>query len=148
MSSLCEILAVSCLRMRFRAKFGIAGWSQIALVCLIAVLWLSGVKSLPALAFGAIIFASVIVLSQVFVYWDLDSHCLRERRLWGKRQVPWEEVTRVSAWNEKPSSDFLAIHYSRRGPMSDDGSIIANPQDRQQFLVELHRYAPQAVFDV
>jgi hypothetical protein len=81
------------------------------------------------------------------VYWDLDSAGLHERRLWGERKIPWQEVIRVSAWNpEQTSSDFLAVHYARSAPMSDRGSVIANPDDRKQFLAGLRRYAPLTVF--
>jgi hypothetical protein len=102
-----------------------------------------------SLAVIFVILASQRVFSQVFIYWDLDSDFLRERRLWNKREVAWKEVTHVGSWHPKqPSSDYLAVYYARPEPMSDRGSIIANPEDRAQFVAALRRYAPQAKFDV
>jgi len=92
---------------------------------------------------------SIEALSRFLTYWDLGSFGLHERRLWNTREVPWQEVTHVGAWNpERPSSDFLAIDYARPAPISDRGSVIANPEDRQQFIDALRRFAPQASFDV
>ena len=93
--------------------------------------------------------AAIIVLTKLFVYWDVNSGCLRERRLWNTKEVAWQEVTHVGAWNPKqPASDTLAIHYARSTPMSDRGDVIAAPEDRQQFIAALRRFAPHATFDV
>jgi hypothetical protein len=138
--------------MRFRAKFGLLGWAYVGSALLVLVLRLGRGHHNDVLATLAVflpVFAAFKILAQIVVYWDLDSVGLHERRLWGERQIPWQEVTRVSAWNpERPSSDFLAVHYARSAPMSDRGSVIANPDDRDQFLADLRRYAPLAVFDV
>jgi len=136
--------------MRFRAKFGLLGWVYVGSALLVLVLRLSRGhhnEVLTTLAVFLPVFAAFKILAQIFIYWDLDSAGLHERRLWGEKRIPWQEVTRVSAWNERPSSDFLAVHYARSAPMSDQGSVIANP-DRDHFLADLRRYAPLAVFDV
>jgi len=138
--------------MRFRAKFGLLGWAYVGSALFVLVLRLSRGhhnEVLTTLAVFLPVFAALKILAQIFVYWDLDSAGLHERRLWGEKKIPWREVTRVSAWNpEQTSSDFLAVHYARSAPMSDRGSVIANPDDRKQFLADLRRYAPLAVFDV
>jgi hypothetical protein len=122
------------------------------MACLVIILQVSPGhhnRSLGFMSFFWIINASTIVLTNVLVYWDVNSNCLRERRLWHTREVAWSEVTHVGAWNpEQPASDTLAIHYARPAPMSDKGDVIANPDDRQQFIAALRRFAPQATFDV
>jgi hypothetical protein len=128
--------------MRFRAKFGLLGWVYVGLTLLILVLRLSRGhhnEVLTTLAVFLPVSAAFKILAQIFIYWDLDSAGLHERRLWGEKKIPWQEVTRVSAWNERPSSDFLAVHYARSAPMSDQGSVIANPDDRDHFLADLRR---------
>ncbi len=140
------------LQMRFRAKFGLLGWSCVALALLVLVLWFSSGyhnETLGILATTLPILAAIEILKEVFIYWELDADGLCERRFWTEKKIPWQEVIRVSAWNsEQPSSDFLAIDYARSAPMSDRGSVIANPEDRQRFLADLYRYAPQAAFEV
>jgi hypothetical protein len=32
--------------------------------------------------------------------------------------------------------------------MSDRGHVLANPEDREQFIAAMHRFAPQATFEV
>jgi hypothetical protein len=137
--------------MRFRAKFGVLGCAYVVLACLTVMLWLGGrhTETIGLFTITWAVLASQKVLNQVLIYWDFDSTGIHERRLWHERTVAWQEVNRVSAWNPKqPWSEFLAIHYARTSPMSDIGSIIANPRDRERFLSDLHRYAPQALFDV
>jgi hypothetical protein len=140
--------------MRFRAKFGLQGWLSVAMLCFLIVLKISELKSghhnaaLSPLVLMWIVFGLGRVLSQIFIYWDVDSTGVRERRLWSERTIPWQEVTRVSGWMDRPSSDALVLHYARPAPLSDSGTVVAAPDDRQQFLSDLHRFAPQATFDV
>lgn len=139
--------------MRFRAKFGLLGWVYVAFASFVIVLILSPRQHHGDQRFFAVlptlVLAVLRILSQIFIYWEINSDGLRVRRFWDEKTIPWQEVTRVGAWNPKhASSDVLAIDYFRSAPMSDQGSVIANPEDRQQFLANLRRYAPQAVFDV
>jgi hypothetical protein len=93
--------------------------------------------------------ASVRALSQAFIYWDVDPEGLRERRLWGTKSVPWQEVVHVGSWHPNhPASDYLEIDYARPAPIYDRGSVIANPDDRSGFLSALRRFATQANFEV
>jgi hypothetical protein len=141
------------MRMRFRTKFGVLGCAYVVLACFTVMLWLGGrhtetshTETIGLFSITWAVLAFQKVLNQVQ---DFDSTSIHERRLWHERTVAWQEVNRVSAWNPKqPWSKFLAIHYARTSPMSDSGSIIANPRDRERFLSDLHRYAPQALFDV
>ena len=138
--------------MRFRAKFGFLGWAYIAMALFALLLKISPGRPSEVLGLFAIlwtVFAALRILFQIFIYWDLDSSGLHEQRLWGKRNVAWQEVTRVSAWNPKqPASATLAVDFARPAPMSDRGRVIANPENHQRFLAELRRYAPQAIFEV
>jgi hypothetical protein len=97
-----------------------------------------------ALFFG--LNAAQQVLFHLFIYWDLDADHLHERRLWNTRDVGWQEVTHIGPWGQ--SSQYLVVDHARLAPMSDSGSLIANPEDRSGFISALHRYAPQASFDV
>jgi hypothetical protein len=137
--------------MRFRAKFGALGWCWVSIACFVLVLWFSGLHSrkIDFLAVIFVILASLRVLNQILIYWDLNSDSLREHRLWNKKEVAWVEVTHVGSWHPKqPSSDYLAIDYFSSAPLSHQGRIVACPEDRAGFLAALRKFAPQAVFDV
>jgi hypothetical protein len=136
--------------MRFRAKFGALDWCWIGTACLFAALWfsghLSGIAGLFALYFVSM--TAFRALSQVFIYWEIDSERLRERRLWHTKEIPWPEIVHVASWHPRQvSHDYLEIDYARPAPMSDRGSVFANPEDRTGFLAALHRFATEADFE-
>lgn len=134
--------------MRFRRKFGALGWCTVGLACLEVVLWLSGLRSetLTFLALSSVLIALRQSVSYLWTYWDFDDEDLCERRLWRKRKVAWREVTHISQWAQ--NSNYLIVDHTQLEPMSDRGTIVANPEDRAGFLRTLHRFAPQARFDV
>ena len=137
--------------MRFRAKFGALGWCYVGLACFFAFLWISGDRHVGfvSLVLGFSLLTLQRVLNHIFVYWDIDSIRLFERRLWNTREIPWCEITNIASWTpDQPSSDFLEVSFARPAPMSDRGSVIANPEDREAFIAALHKFAPQAEFDV
>lgn len=89
------------------------------------------------------------VFQNRFVYWDVESAGLCEHRFWKTKAVPWEEITQVSGFfTGKHPSLTITVDYSRSAPMSDRGHILADPEDRDQFIAALRRYAPNASFDV
>lgn len=137
--------------MRFRAKFGALGWFWVG-VALFYFLWLPFGPHRDNFAWRAIppvFYALMMVLSKAIAYWDFNPTHLHERRLWRTRDVPWEEVIHIHARDPAhPSSGYLAVDYARTAPMSDRGTIIANPADRQGFIAALRRSAPQADCDV
>lgn len=140
-------------QMRFRSKFGLLSWTYVSLALFGIVLRFGpGHRSGHPQTFVLVVYimcAAIYVIPQLLVYWDLSPEFLHERRLWSERNIAWEEVTRVSAWGQDPlSSSTLAIDYYRPAPMSDRGTIVANPIDRQQFLAEIRRHAPQATIEV
>jgi hypothetical protein len=140
--------------MRFRTKFGAQGWVLVSLAILYAVFAFFGPHHLQRSTWGFaaaawLWWALLRIVSQLFYYWELDSDCFRERNFWSTREIPWQEVTRVGSFNPKqPSSGFLEVDYARTAPMSDRGHILANPEDREQFIRTLRRLAPQATFEV
>ena len=134
--------------MRFRKKFGALGYAWAGSACLFAALWLSPNRK-PELVPFVIYFglmALVQIVSYFFIYWEIESDHLRERRLLTTREVSWAELKSVSPWGK--STEYLALDYSRPAPMSDRGSIIANPEDRSAFIDAIRRYAPQASVEV
>jgi hypothetical protein len=137
--------------MRFRAKFGALGWAYVATASFAGLLSLSPGPHEKRLLLAAVfcVLALQRILNHSFTYWDVDAKGVRERRFWREKSVAWQEVDRVSAWNRRqPWSDFLAIHYARSSPSHDSGSIVANPKDREGFLADLRKHAPQALFEV
>jgi len=141
------------LGMRFRSKFGLLGWAYLALGCSFTYLWLAGRGSGAGLyGFSAacwVVAGASLVLNSYFVYWELDSVSIRERRFWKKKEVPWGEVTRVGCSHPKaPQSGYLEVDYVRPAPKSGRGHIRANPVNRREFLAELRRLAPNANFDL
>jgi hypothetical protein len=137
--------------MLFRARFGALGWCQVSLATFALFLWLSGLhsRSISILAFFLALIALQRVFNYAFIYWELDSKSFRERRFWNTKEIQWGEVTHVGSFiPSQPSSDYLEVDFARPALMSESGRIIAHPEDRQQFLASLHRFAPQAHFDV
>jgi len=134
--------------MKFRTKFGALGYCWVGFACLMGVLWLSGPhKSYSGMfAFTCVLMASQQILNHFFIYWEVRDDHLLERRLWNAREVAWNEVTHVG--NRERNPDYLVVDHVRMAPLSERGSILANPEDRSEFIHALHRRAPQAIFDV
>lgn len=146
-----ELLRYPDPHMRFRAKFRLLDWGCVALGLLYLFRMIFGPHTLAFGWWGMVwpIFALEFVLLNRFVYWEIKTDGLRERRLWSVREVPWQEVTHVRPWREnKPSSAYLAIDFARSAPMSDRGTVIANPEARSQFIGALRKFAPKAEFEV
>jgi hypothetical protein len=78
----------------------------------------------------------------------MDSSGLRQHRLWHKKEISWEDVTHVGGFNGRPMAAMLEVDYARAAQMSDRGRILPNPDDRQGFIKELRKFAPQADFEV
>lgn len=138
--------------MRFRYKFGALDGAWVWLALFMTVLWSSahGHRStnLSILAASWIFLAALRVSNHLFVYWDLDSTGIRERRFWGIKQIPWSEVTLVQGLNGSPSSNFLEVWSSRPSPISASDRVLAYPGNREEFIAALRRFAPQANFEV
>jgi hypothetical protein len=99
------------------------------------------------MASASVFIAAQQILNRTFTYWDVDDTGLKERRLWNIRTVPWAEITYVrAASNANP--DCLAIDFARSAPVSDRGTITANPIEMTQFIDILRKFAPQASFEI
>lgn len=143
--------------MRFRPEFGLFVWGWVAIACLYCFFAFearfgrvhsdSTYRMLMAVVW--ILTALLNILGRVGMYWELDATSLRQRGVWGTKEISWAEVTRVGTVNPKqPSSGFLEVDYARPTPLSDRGHILANQDDRDEFIRALHRFAPQATFEV
>ena len=126
-----------------------------SLVLFTSVLWSSAHgSSSNLLAWIAFVYAVPALLQlagHFLVYWETDDRGLLERRFWKTTQIPWKEVTRVSPWYGRPASETLVVDFTRTPevtPYTGRDRLIATPGDRESFIREVRRFAPQAVFDV
>ena len=137
--------------MRFRPKFGVIGWFTVAPALFICMLWMNGgnhlSRFLPYIAVTWALMALLRVSSYLFVFWQMDSDGLFERRFWNTRVIPWSDVVLIQGLGDVPSSDYVEVFVQRAGPEPEAHPLLANPRDRAQFLAALHRYASQARFD-
>ena len=86
-------------------------------------------------------FAVVVVYCSHFL--EIDSEALRTQSLWKKRKIPWPTISRVEL------TDFptrISITYENSTP--ENGRILADPENREQFVSDLRRHALHATFDV
>jgi len=137
--------------MRFEPRFGLGDLYTFSIGCLFLCLGLASrfSGSSRSWSIGEIVTAIVYILVALFlalrrysVYWEVNSDCLRARSFWTVKEVAWVEVTHVGSFpKNSPSSDTFAVDYIR-------GQIVADPEDRQQFISALRRFAPQAEFEV
>jgi hypothetical protein len=139
--------------MRFRPKFGLMGWLWVTLACM-AVFFAAFGSGRPAGSlhgFSAAIFA-LLPLQQILLnrthYWELDAASLRVNLLWNTKEIGWDEIKRVGGSGGRAAANTLEVEYARAAPLSERGRVLANPQDRQQFIDALKRFAPQATFEV
>jgi hypothetical protein len=141
-------------RMRFRAKFGIDAWTQVGLAILMAFPLVFGRNSGfgKTEAFLAVLIslpAVFMFLSRYFIYWELAPTCIREREFWNEKEVTWNKVTHVDKYLPGLTTDHaLAVWYVNPASRSGRSYIVANPEDRKDFIAALRRFAPLAIFDV
>jgi hypothetical protein len=137
--------------MRFRVKFGTDGWLFVIIACAFFVFGICNLHSVIRrdIAITIVILCLDLVFKKVFTYWELDSAFFRERRLWKVKEIPWQAITCVGSLTPGRSSPgFVTILCDDRAPMASRGRIVANPEDRTQFLATLRTFAPQAKFEV
>ncbi len=89
---------------------------------------------------------AAILLPRILNYWELRPDGLLVRQERGKWLIPWQEVTRVANW-PAAGPGGLQIDYARPAPFSHRGTLYATPGDREGFLAELKRHAPDAEFE-
>ncbi len=90
------------------------------------------------------------VLSYLTCWWVISADGIHERRIWSTRFVPWEEVQRIGPYqpSSKPLLGMMEITYARTGPLSDRGSMVLRPGNRQQLLASLQSHLPPTAFEV
>ena len=145
--------------MRFRSKLGLAFWLNF-FTC---SLWIStatmsirrhprsDVVSLQWIC--AITYLLLVLLNTaqyIFTWWDIRETGLFERRFWTTKSIPWSEIARIRPWQpyKRAIPNTIEIMYHRDPPLSDGGSLIANPASIPQFLEALQTLAPRAVYDL
>ena len=134
--------------MQFRRKFGLGGWLAVTMAPLYLLTWHfrsnhSNWHLHLALAWAAL--ALFQALRMRFFYWEMDSFCLRRRRLWGKTEIPWQDVISVQGvLSPDSAAGRLAVYYKDPDPMSYRTSVLVYTQDRSAFLEALKGFAPQA----
>ncbi len=104
--------------------------------------------SMLGVAAGCII-ALVPLLRCYFLYWEIEPESLRERAFLAiKHEIPWASVTRVDQFAPGSDDDTLAVWYTNPKSKSGSSYLTARPVQRQQFLDNLHKYAPSVTIDV
>jgi hypothetical protein len=143
------------LLVRFRAKFGLDGWLWV-------LLGLFQVFSSLRVNFGlrapgisligvgtGIALALVPLLRSLLLSWEFDYSSLRERAfLHVTHDIPWHDITKVSEFIPGSEDDTLAVWYQNPKSKSGRSYLTARPNQRQQFLEALHKFAPTATIDV
>jgi hypothetical protein len=97
-------------------------------------------------SFASVLILSILldILNTIFSYWELDTDCLRQRKLWKVKEIARQDVTRIRRFGF--SSRSVMICY---GHVPEDyGFILADPINRNGFIAALRRFVPQAEFDV
>jgi hypothetical protein len=143
--------------MKFRAKVQPLALNYLAVavinfICRLHAGKTLGLFSARCYGFGALIWllvSLIVFVRQNFIYWELDSTSLRQLWFWKKTAIHWQEVTRIGLMNYKrPASSGLEIDYIHAGPMTERGTMLANPVGREQFIAALRQFAANATFDV
>lgn len=139
--------------MRFRAKFEMLDYANLALLLFMLILLVSGPRhARPFLRELVAVWGLVVLLrlfTRIFIYWDVTADGLRERRLWSVQTIPWQQIESVGAWPDgKPMRGSVAVNFELPAPLSASGHVVANPARIDEFLAELREHAPQARFSV
>jgi hypothetical protein len=93
--------------------------------------------------------AAIQFSSRYFVYWDLDSNGLHQRRFWSKKEIGWGTVLHVR--NCIPGIRWdgtVSVYYDRPASKSGFGYVVTGPEHRMQFIEAVRKFAPQATFDL
>lgn len=134
--------------MQFRTEFGFYGWSRVATGMAFFAAWLfKSTQPTSALVFASLWIALALLqaLKVRFFYWEMDSSCLRRRRLWEKTEIPWQDVLSVQTVLPIGSAEGrLIVYYKDPEPMTYRTNVIVYSQDRPAFLDALQGFAPQA----
>jgi hypothetical protein len=77
-------------------------------------------------------------------YWELDSKCLRIRKLRMKRDIPWNEVTDVGWLGNRSGTIRVNIGHNT----ADYDRLYLEPDDLAGLIAELRKFAPHAEFEI
>jgi len=133
--------------MRFRTKTGLPTWLICVYVCVGLCVLILGIRSSSFLnaSLGSflILVALLHVLIQLFIYWQLNTVSLRQRKFWKKKEISWPDVNSISRFG---TTDSVQIMY--RHQAEDYSFIVASPKENSKFIAALRLFAPQAHFDL
>jgi hypothetical protein len=142
--------------MRYRARF------QLSQLFTAAVFIAMGVGRLLRLHADAGMRSTYLLLGLIWLclgavnlatyfttWWEIGEDGLAQGRLFGVQRVPWTEVTRIGPWQpgKKPQLSWIEVDYVRAAPMSDKGTLLLRPAQREDLLRSLRAHAPQAQFE-
>jgi hypothetical protein len=141
--------------MRFRAKFQ---WLQVTTAILwigLSYAWIHRATAPPGLRVTYLLtgivqlFALLFYVAMYVTSWEIDEDALVQRRLWSARRVPWDEIARIgpSYIGKNPKRTWVEVEYARSAPMSERGTLLLQPEDRDGLIQELRSHAPQAEFE-
>jgi hypothetical protein len=86
-----------------------------------------------------------------FIYWDLDSNGIHEWRFGSKKELlpAWDKVLVVRNFVPGVRWDgTVSVYFDDPAKKSGFSYFVTTPQHRREFIEALHRFAPQATFDV
>jgi hypothetical protein len=130
---------------RFRAEFDLYTGIWIMLG-FIALCTLSIASLRMPLEEGCMLTCAVIaVVTNRTTWWTTSPKGLRHRILWQRQLIPWAEITRVS--NNSFWGGFT-VHYRMPASGRSSRKLTATPADREGFLTDLKRHAPDAEFEI
>jgi hypothetical protein len=135
--------------MRFRPKYFSEIWIAFAAWYVLLVLQLlrgnTPVDIVTQVCAALVLLGTlVVVVAYRFIYWELSPKGLLIQKLWKRRQIPWNEITRVG-WLGVMSGTF-SISIGRQ--IEDYDRLYFEPSDRAGLTDALRKFAPHATFEI
>lgn len=135
-------------KMRFRARTSPLPWLLTGFLCVYAFDAIENKSfhsSLFVNCFAALTLSILLkTFSAIFTYWEVDTSCFRQRRLWKVKEIAWRDVTRIGRVGF--SNRSVMINYGR--VPEECGYILVNPGNRSELIDALRKYVPHAEFDI
>ncbi|WP_377819802.1 hypothetical protein [Acidicapsa dinghuensis] len=131
---------------RFREKINQSMWRAIAFWGVFLALQFLPSKSFIAKA-GVITFLLVSVAAieaDRFIYWELGPQCLLIRKLWKKKEIPWDDVTNVG-WLGNMSGTFcISVGHC----VENYDRLYIEPSNSPEFVAALRKFGPHINFEL
>jgi len=85
-----------------------------------------------------------LVVTYRSVYWELSPRCLLIRKLWTKKQIPWNEVTRVGWLGTRSGTFSISIGHA----IENYDRFYIEPRDQARFIAAVREFAVHATFEL